>query len=129
AHEHPVPLLSARRVSGAARGGHRWGPAGALLGGPRNLRRRLGRVHPFERVSFSHAPSAADRAEAQQALAAGGHADHVAHVVRSVRAPVRRFRDAAIRHRHAAGGGIPWVTKSRKTPVTSWRRTSWSRRS
>ena len=67
--------------------------------GPRDPGGAADSVHSPQRVSVSHAASAAHRAQAQRAVAAAGDAGHAPDVIRIVRAAVRGAR---------CGHGIGW---------------------
>ncbi len=70
----------------------------------------------------------AHRAATRQARRASRDAGDAAPVVRRVPGPLRGLRDAALRDRPAARpSGVPCLRALRRTPGTSWRRTSWCR--
>jgi heme exporter protein C len=71
AHAHPVPLVRGGGLPRAARRRRRPRPARPLLGGARRAHGAARAVHPPERVPVPHAAPAADRAQAERAVAAG----------------------------------------------------------
>ena len=93
AHADAVPLLPLHRLPGAPRLGARSGRAGAVQRGGGDPRDAARAVHPSERVPVPDAPSAADRAQAERAVAAAGDAPDAAGVDGGVHPALRRPGD------------------------------------